>query len=274
MRPNPAPVLLFALALAGLVSSLPAAGLPAGFRPLDGTDYRPARISEREPELRVDFPGSASNRGIGEGEAVVSVGVDAEGRATDFLVVGCSDEAFGRTLLDWVKPLAFQPATLHGRAVPGRCEIGYRFQFHSNTGGAHGFGFSAWGSTSGGLNASALSVSLLDVFSGRELKKQPAYRPAAETELDRPLEFADVCLPRLPAGFSAPTDRPVKVFVSFYIDAEGRTRAPRVESEVAPELVAPALKAVSLWSFKPPVAHGKPALVLTARSVGFVPRTD
>ena len=81
-------------------------------------------------------------------------------------------------------------------------------------------------------------------------------------------------LPKLPADYPSPGARPVKVFVSFYIDADGKARLPQAESAVAPELVERALSAVRTWSFKPPVAGGKPALVLTARSVGFVPRVN
>ena len=71
---------------------------------------------------------------------------------------------------------------------------------------------------------------------------QTNYLERAEKNLDRPLEFTDVALPKLPADYAAPAGKPVKVFVSFYIDEAGKVHSPRVESAVAPELVAGALK--------------------------------
>ncbi len=266
--------LLLVLALPGAVV-LRAANLPPGFAAPAESDFRAARIDPTEPELKIEFPGVALHRGIAAGTAVVSVAIDAQGRATDFLLVGCSDRAFGRALLDAVKPLKFQPAAYRGAAVPGRCDIGYRFEYHSAASGAHSYGFSAWGVTSGGLQVgAAMPVDLLDLFSGKSLPQKPAYVAVAERNLDQPLEFTDVALPKLPSGYAAPADKPVKVFVTFYIDEEGRVRMPTVESDAPPELVAGALKAVRMWSFRPPVAHGKPALVLTARPVGFLPRVN
>lgn len=268
----PRTLLPVAVAL-GAATALAGGNLPAGFQPLTESEYQAAGLSPNEPALKIEYPGSAANRGIGEGTAVVSVAIDAQGKVTDYMLVDCSDKAFGVALLDWVKVMKFQPATYRGVAVPGRCEVGYRFNYHSPSSGEHGFGFSAWGTSSGGLSTGALTMSQIDI-SGKKLPQKPELAPVAEKQLDQPLEFTDVALPKLPAGFTPSSGRPVKVFVSFYIDAEGKARLPQAESAVAPELVDRALSAVRQWSFKPPVAGGKPALVLTARSVGFVPRTN
>jgi len=263
------PCLLLALSLSGR------AALPAGFRALEESEYHAAGIDRRELDLEMEYPAGPKNRGIGEGWAVVSVTVDAQGHATDPFLVACSDKDFGQALLESVPSLKFQPARYRGVTVPGSCEVGYQFRYRSGGRGQHGFGFSAWGTSTGGMQVGGpLEVTSFNLFSGRKMKQEPAYAAVAEKTLDRPLEFTDVALPKLPAGYAAPGNGPVKVFVSFYIDETGKVHAPRVESAVAPELVASALMAVRTWSFQPPLAHGKPVLVQTARSVGFLPRTN
>lgn len=257
------------LLLAGL-TGLPAANLPPGFRSLDEKEFSAAGLDPQAPELKIEFPAAARNRGLAEGWARLSVAVDAGGNAVDFILVGYSDPAFGRSLLEWVKPLKFQAAKYRGKAVPGTFEIGYQFQSGLDGGVGQSFRFGACSSDSGEVMvASAVNV---DLFTQKATREKPAYDAVQEKHLDQPLEFVDVALPKIPRGYTPPSDKPVKVFVSFYIDEQGKVRAPRVESEATPEMIASALKAVSLWSFKPPLAQGKPALVLTARSVGFLPR--
>ena len=48
----------------------------------DQGDYQGAKIDPKEPELSIEYPGAAINRGLSDGVALVSVAVDKEGRAT------------------------------------------------------------------------------------------------------------------------------------------------------------------------------------------------
>lgn len=239
----------------------------------DQGDYQGAKIDPKEPELSIEYPGAAINRGLSDGVALVSVAVDKEGHATDFLLVGCSDMIFGRTLLDWARTLKFQPATYRGVAVAGRCQVGYHFQYRIASSCDHRFGFSAWGSTTGGMEVgTAMTLDIFQYFSAKAGRQKPGYTAEAEKNLDAALELTELALPKLPVGYAAPTDHPVKVFVTFYIDEEGKVRLPQVESAAAPELIPAALRAVNMWNFKPATVKGKPTLVYTARAVGFFPR--
>lgn len=244
------------------------------FPPLsEQSDYQAARVDPNEPELSIPFPGAALHKGMGEGDALVSVAVDPEGRVSDILLVGCSDRAFGRALLDWAGSLKFQPARYQGVAVAGRCSVGYRFEYRLASSCEHKFGFSAWGTTTGGMVAgTAMTADVFEQLSGKALRGADAYAPKLETNLDGPLEFTEAYLPKLPVGYAVPAEKPVKVLVTFYIDEEGKIRQPQVESAAAPVLIPAALRAVQRWHFKPATVKGRPALVYTARSVGFFPR--
>lgn len=222
-----------------------------GFPPFPKKQYQPAGLGPKEADLLIEFPGGATSRGVAKGNAVVSVMVDAGGKATDFLVVSCTDPSFGTALLEQAKVCGFQAAKFKGVAVPARFNLAYTFE------------------------AKNMSMTSMDAARHRmddAMGVKQAFSAAAEKDIDRPLEFTNVGIPRLPEGFAAPGNDPVKVFVTFYVDEEGRVREPNVESAVAPELIPGAVAAVLTWSFKPPTVKGKPALVFCGRAVPFAPR--
>lgn len=246
------------LLLAAAICLLPLIGLaagvnPPGFPPFAAGDFQPAGLSPKEPEVIVDFPGGATTRGIAIGTAVVSVLVDAEGNATDFLVIGCTDLAFGTKLLDHAKVLKYQAAKFKGVAVPARYDLGYEFKNFTTA-----------------VNPMDAARHRMEKTAGTKL----VYKPVAEKELDRPLEITNAALPQLPEGISATEKDPVKVFVTFYIDEYGHVRSPHVESASSPALIPGAISAISQWSFKPPQVKGKPALVFAGRAIRFVPRAQ
>lgn len=229
-----------------------AAGVnPPGFPPFAADDYQSARLSPKEPEVVIDYPGGAVTRGIAQGTAVVSVLVDAEGNATDFLVISCTDLSFGAKLLDQAKVLKYQAAKLKGVAIPARYDLAYEFKSFTT------------------------AVNPMDAARHKGEKAagiKMVYKPVAEKELDHPLEITNAALPQLPEGMSATETNPVKVFVTFYVDEYGHVRTPNVESAVSPQLIPGAISAISQWSFKPPQVKGKPALVFVGRAIRFVPR--
>ncbi len=237
-----------------LASQGTTAGLnPPGFPPFPAGHYQPAGLGPKVAKLYITTPGSAANRGIMNGSAVVSVSIDAEGKATDYLVIGYTDQVFGPALLDEAKTLTYQPAKLNGVPVPARYDLGYVFA----------------------PNLTRVEVNVQDAARLRSDKNHPtplAYSAAAEKNLDHPLELTNAALPRLPDGFQSADKKEIKVFITFYIDEKGRVRAPNVESAASPELIPRAIEAMLLWSFKPPLVNGQPALVFTGRSLRFVPR--
>jgi outer membrane biosynthesis protein TonB len=224
---------------------------PPGFPPFASDEYQPARLSPKEPEVVIDYPGGAITRGIAQGTAVVSVLVDAEGNPIDFVVISCTDLSFGTKLLDQAKVLKYQAAKLKGVAVPARYDLGYEFKNFSTA-----------------VNPMDAARQKMEKTAGTKL----AYKPVAEKELDHPLEITSAALPQLPEGMTATDNNPVKVFVTFYVDEYGHVRSPNVESAASPQLIPGAISAISQWSFKPPQVKGKPALVFVGRAIRFVPR--
>jgi TonB family protein len=62
--------------------------------------------------------------------------------------------------------------------------------------------------------------------------------------------------------------------VEFYIDPQGNVRMPSVSRETIEaneELSAVAIAAVSQWQFDPPLAKGRPVLVLAQQDFTFKP---
>lgn len=240
---------LVALLAVGMVTA--ATENPPGFPRLTAPDYTPAAVSAREPMVLIDYPGGALTKGLGTGNAVVSILVGADGKALDSLVIGYSAEPFGTALMDRVPVLSLQPAMFKGAAVPGRFEFGYSFESRRIE-----------------MTPAQKAEHMLTDGRGDRL----SYHAVAERTLDHPLELTNPTLPRIPVDFTPPNDEPVRVYVTFYVDEQGNARVPNVESACSPKLFPGAVKAVRLWKFTPPTVNGKPVLVLAGRSVGFVPR--
>ena len=224
---------------------------PPGFPPFPSGEFQPAGLSPKEPEIIVEYPGGAITRGIAKGNAVVSILIDAGGKTSDALVIGCTDLSFGKKLLDQVAAIEFKAAKFKGVAVPARYELGYAFESKHTA-----------------VNPMDAARQRMEKATGVKL----VYSAVAEKELDHPLEFTNAALPQLPEGYPVVAQNPVKVFVTFYVDENGHVRVPNVESAASPQLIPAAIAAVLQWSFKPPQAKGKPALVFVGRAMRFVPR--
>lgn len=226
---------------------------PPGFPPFPSGHYQPAGLGPKVAKILIKYPNGTANRGIMTGSAVVSISVDAAGKATDYLVVGYTDKVFGPALVEEAKTLTYQPAKLNGVAVPARYDLGYTFSPELTR-----------------VEVTAQDAVRLRSDKDREAKL--AYAAVAEKNLDRPLELTNAALPRLPEGYQPADKKETKIFVTFYIDEDGHVRAPNVESAAAPELIPRAIEAILLWSFKPPLVKGSPALVFTGRAMRFMPR--
>ena len=120
-------VLLFSLVCLGASPAITAGLNPPGFPPFPTGHYQPAGLGPKVAKIIITTPASAANRGIMNGSAVVSVSVDADGKATDYLVIGYTDAVFGPALLEEAKTLTYQAAKFNGVAVPARYDLGYVF---------------------------------------------------------------------------------------------------------------------------------------------------
>jgi TonB family protein len=237
--------------LLSLMLSLVSVRANPDFPPFSHSEYEPAGLGPREPELQVDFPGGAASRSLATGSAVIAVLVDADGKAIDFQTMGYTDKAFATILLERAHALSYKPARLKGTAIPACYNLGYHF--------------------------ASQNVSMTAMDAARERFNNSSstltYSPVGESKLDHPLEFTHYALPRVPANYPVTDAKAAKVVVSFYVDEQGEVHVPNVESAPSPALVFGAIKAVRRWAFKPPTVAGKPVLVYTGREVDFMPRT-
>lgn len=240
------PCLALLLAAVSALLPLTAAAREKPARPPKG--YSPVALAPKEPDLRVEFPGSARARVVPTGTASVAVYVGADGKLRDAFVTSYTDPAFGKALEEEVRTLRFQPARLRGVAVPGRMEFRYQFDIGD------------------------IAMTTLDAAQRRGITPKLVHAVTPEAELDSKLRLAAVSLPRLPAGYAVKAgEAPPRVAVTFFVDDQGQVHCPNADAAPTPELAALAMDAVLLWSFEPPTARGQPAVTLGAASVKFLP---
>jgi outer membrane biosynthesis protein TonB len=219
------------------------------FPPIPKKDYTPPALGPHEPELQIDYPGAATAKSITKGNAMVDVLVGADGKFIDALDVGYSNKAFGNALRDKASTLDYSPAKFRGVPIPARLVLTYQFESH------------------GGVSKNAMDEAVQKFNSDSGVTMA-----VSEDKLDAPLEYTDLALPRLPKGYKTKGDEKVRVFVTFFVDEDGKVRVPNVESAASPELVAGAIKAIQLWTFKPGLVKGKPVVAYAGRAVPFLPR--
>lgn len=218
------------------------------FPPITQHAYTPAQFGPHQPRLYINFPGGAAARSIAEGSATVAVLVDANGKLEDLFTFRYTDPAFGKALNDELKSTVFAAATYKKVAIPARMNVSYDFE--------------------GNVSANAMD----QASSMNHNNSKDALEPVGEEKLDARLHLVDAVLPRVPVGYEVPEGKVIRAFVTFYVDTDGTVRVPNVESAESPELVAPAIKAVRMWKFQPPLVGGKPVIVLAGRAITFYPR--
>ena len=225
--------------LAALGAVMPARALPA----TKGDDN--AGIEMHETGV-LSFPTAMLLSGVHFGEARVIISVDAEGRLTDYLLVGYTSEAFGHAATEAVKRWTYEAAQVHGRAHASCAEV--LFTFKNDV-------------VSATSAASNISRQLIN-----GLQERYEYRPFLLRELDHIPTPVHVVAPVMPRGSGSRRD----VSVDFYIDEEGKVRVPAVSRDDADDAcAAAAVAAVEQWSFEPPLRKGRPVLVLIRQEFSF-----
>ncbi len=221
------------------------------FPPIPKAELSGGGLAPSEPPVRIFFPGKAYADGIPTGYASVAVELDVHGHVVDYLLAAYTEKYFGDALLREAKDTKYSPLVFKGVAVPSRFNFGYEFRQEL---------------TVPMSSMTAFRNRLLEVSGGRPQFK---YQPLMKEDLDSPLEFIRQSVPVYPDGFTPAVEKPDSVMVSFFIDEEGRVRAPNVDSASSPLLIPNAIKAVHYWQFKPPLRKGKPVLVFTAFALSF-----
>jgi hypothetical protein len=216
-------------------------------------EITPPNFPANDPNIDVQFPGRAVYEGVAVGRATVGVLLDETGRPLDFLLIRFTRDYFGKALLAEAKDREYTPKRLKGVPIPATFVFSYHFE-----------------PPAGLTNISSFEAAerrLEEVGGGARY----AYEPHREETLDGGgLVPTQLSIPVLPAGHAS-RGAPVKALVSFYVDEQGRVRLPNVESDLPPELVAPAIHALRQWAFKPPTIKSKPVLVRAMRALTFRP---
>lgn len=212
-----------------------------------GNDDTGIGVSQNVP---VAYPTIMQARGIGAGEARIVISIDAEGRLTDLLVTGYTEEAFAKEVVSAVKKWTFEPARVGGHARAASSALIFKFS-SDYTVIVEGLGH--------GIETRFIP----------DLLNRYNYSACQLRNLDSIPEPVHVVQPQLAA---LPT-KPVTVTVEFYIDEEGKVRAPTVERSEADNIyAAAAVEAVSQWRFAPPLRRGRPVLVAAQQDFRFMPK--
>jgi TonB family protein len=202
------------------------------------------RVTE-EPQM----PAVLRHTGLREGRVMLAIDVNAEGRLTDWLVVGASHKELIRPTVDVLKTWIFKPARLDGEPIAARQELTINFY------------------TTGAVvsrTSMELVADLFEQLTGRRYE----YEMCPASEVDGPLTAITQVSPEY-AGDAQKLGVGGKVRVHFYVDEQGNVRLPAVPTETHPYLSAVAVEAMRAWKFAPPTRHGQPVLVAAVQEFNF-----
>ena len=202
-----------------------------------------------EPTLQPQMPFSLLQRGVIEGRVVVAIDVNAEGKMTDYLVVGYTHEPLVKPIVEALKSWQYQPARQDGVPVPAQIEVTVSM-------------------SATGAVISQTGSDMVDAFVERILGDQLKYRSRRANEIDRVPVRTNTKSPKYAEDALKQGVRG-KVQVHFYIDENGTARMPSIDSSDHPYLAEIAVEAVREWKFEPPTVKGTPVLVEASQEFTF-----
>jgi TonB family protein len=202
-----------------------------------------------EPTFVPSFNPVLLGRGISEGTVALVIEVSAEGRLTDWLVLGYTDREMVGSCIDALKEWTITPARLDGQPVPAQVELTITIT-------AEGVVISSSGQ--GNID------NTLRRFRGNPVKSQVS----TGRMLDRIPARVTSVTPKYAAEAAKQGVRG-KVNVHFYIDEKGTVRMPAVDADAQPYLSDIALTAVREWKFEPPTSRGNPVFVAASQEFVF-----
>lgn len=236
--------------LAGLLLAALAADSPPGRRPFtvpEPADIRPVNIRRT---VAPGYPATALALGLGKGEVVLAVQVNADASLEDSLVLTSTHPVFTAEVEKVLPSWIFFPA-LHGmEPIASKIFLHFDFAYH------------------GVVMVEADKLDLLEDH-GPGLEPPP-FRPRKPSELDTPLELLQSAPAYYPPFLEA--DRVEgTALVAFYIDQEGRPRLPHVVAATNVAFAHSAAGAVKQWRFTPPTIQGHPVIVEVRQPFRFIP---
>lgn len=183
------------------------------------------------------------------GEARVVISVDENGKLTDYLVTGYTNEAFAEAAVGALKRWSYESARANGQARASRADVLFIFRDR-------------------GVIVQNLPGALEQHKTFGALQDRYTFKPCKLGELDRIPNPIHVVSPVAAKSSGLHT-----VTVEFYIDDEGKVRMPAVARESADDIyAAAAVSAVEQWRFEPPLRKGRPVLVYAQQEFSFRPK--
>lgn len=201
------------------------------------------------PTLMPQFSPVLLDMGITEGKVALVVDISAEGKLTDWLVLGYTDPQMVRTCVEALMDWDIKPARIDGQAVPAQVELTIAI-------------------TAEGVVISRSGPQVFDDTFRRITGNPIKYKLSPAPALDRVPVAINAVAPKY-AQEAAKQGVTGKVEVHFYIDEKGAVRMPAVKAGAHPYLAEVAVSAVREWKFEPPTSKGNPVLIAASQEFNF-----
>jgi TonB family protein len=202
-----------------------------------------------EPTFIPSFSPVLLGRGITQGKVALAIDVSAEGKVTDWLVLGYTDREFVDYFIEALKGWEITAARVDGKPVGAQVEL-------------------VGSVTAQGVVLSRTGTEMMEDHVRRIMGNPIKYQRAAGHDLDRGLVRVSLVTPKY-AELAAKDGVHGRVQVFFYVDEHGAVRLPSVEAGAHPYLAAEAVAAVREWKFEPPTSRGRPVLVAASQVFDF-----
>jgi TonB family protein len=187
------------------------------------------------------YPEELTDTGL-NGQAEVDITVKADGSVTDAQLAMATHRAFGRVALAAVKEWKFEPGQKDGVAVDVKVGVPFRFTAPPNQ----------------QVNAYARRKVFVDLPSAALTQK----------DFGAKLKVKQPARPMYPRTGQGP-GRDVTVQVNFVVGPDGHTLNPTVPTDAPKDFVIPALQAVAMMTYEPPLKAGQPVYVEATTKLEF-----
>jgi TonB family protein len=196
-----------------------------------------------------EFPHELRNTPYFEGFAKVVFMVDEAGNNYDFILAEATHPRFGAKALEALRKWKVTPPIVDGQPRPTRHVVTVKFSQNgpvlidrpiAETAGPH------------------------ESIQNRSLH----YRVCELGDLDRLPRRIETAVPVLPEGVSVDVASGI-ARIQFFIDKEGRVRAPGVLFSTSDVIADAAITAITDWRFEPPRKNGNPVVVHAVQTIQF-----
>jgi TonB family protein len=206
---------------------------------------RPVQISKVKPEFPYELRNTVYHRGF----ARVVFMVDEAGNSYDFVLLEATHPLFGTRALEALSKWKVTPPIVDGQPCPTRHVITVEFSQEEPVIIDRPIGETG--------------------RSGERIQNRSLYyRVCGLGDLDRLPRRIETVDPVLPEGVSADAASGIARMV-FFIDKEGRVRAPDVLFSTNDVIANAAITAIPEWRFEPPIKKGDPVVVRAVQTIHF-----